>query len=157
MKKAAKKQPKPKPYVGPMWKSPSDVASGRKISPSRTNPKYSIEVSPDGSRTKWGPYEIKKGDSIITATGHQISPIKRPAPKPKPVKDTITSYTNHGPIGTFDRGKYIEKVKPISQNPNSKVNKTKTKATKPVSKKATTAPSKKTVDTKKPMMKSTKK
>lgn len=156
MKKVAKKQPKPKPYVGPMWKAPSDLTSGRKIGPSKTNPNNSIEVHPDGSRTKWGPYKIEK-DSLQTATGYAISPIKRPAPKPKPVKDTITSYTNHGPIGTFDRGKYIEKVKPISQNPNSKVNKTKTKATKPVSKKATSAPSKKTVATKKPMMKSTKK
>ena len=156
MKKAAKKQPKPKPYVGPVWKAPSSITAGSKISPSRNNPKNSIEVNEDGSRTKWGPFKVIN-DSTVAAKGYAISPIKRPAPKPKPVKDTITSYTNHGPIGTFDRGKYIEKVKPISQNPNSKVNKTKTKATKPVSKKATTAPSKKTVATKKPMMKSTKK
>ena len=66
----------------------------------------------------------------MTARGQQISPIKRPAPKPKPVKDTVTSYTNHGPIGTFDRGNYVEKVKPISQNPNSKVNKAKVKGAK---------------------------
>ena len=129
MKKAAKKQPKPKPYAGPMWKAPSEIASGRKVSPSRNNPKYSIEVKPDGTRTKWGPYTIEK-DSTMTARGQQISPIKRPAPKPKPVKDTVTSYTNHGPIGTFDRGNYVEKVKPISQNPNSKVNKAKVKGAK---------------------------
>lgn len=128
MKKAAKKQPKPKPYVGPMWKAPSDVASGRKVSPSRNNLNYSIEVKPDGTRTKWGPYKIENGIQVVR--GQQISPIKRPAPKPKPVKDTVTSYTNHGPIGTFDRGNYVEKVKPISQNPNSKVNKAKVKGAK---------------------------
>lgn len=125
MKKAAKKQPKPKPYVGPMWKDPN----GRKLSPSRNNPNNSIEVNPDGTRTKWGPYK-RVNDSLVTASGQAISPIKRPAPKPKPVKDTVTSYTNHGPIGTFDRGNYVEKVKPISQNPNSKVNKAKVKGAK---------------------------
>ena len=78
----------------------------------------------DGSRTKWGPFEAVN-DSMVVARGEQISPIKRPAPKPKPVKDTVTSYTNYGPIGVFDRGNYVEKVKPISQNPNSKVNKAK--------------------------------
>ena len=128
MKKAAKKQPKPKPYVGPMWKAPSEIASGRKVSPSRNNPKYSIEVKPDGTRTKWGPYTIENNIQVVR--GQQISPIKRPVPKPKPVKDTVTSYTNHGPIGTFDRGNYVEKVKPISQNPNSKVNKAKVKGAK---------------------------
>jgi hypothetical protein len=129
MKKAAKKQPKPKPYVGPVWKAPSRITSGSKISPSRNNPKNSIEVNPDGTRTKWGPYK-RVNDSLVIARGEQISPIKRPAPKPKPVKDTVTSYTNHGPIGTFDRGNYVEKVKPISQNPNSKVNKAKVKGAK---------------------------
>ena len=129
MKKAAKKQPKPKPYVGPIWKAPSEMISGRKVSPSRNNPKYSIEVHEDGSRTKWGPFKIEK-DSIPTARGQVISPIKRPPPKPKPVKDTVRSYTNHGPIGTFDRGNHVEIVKPISQNPNSKVNKAKIKGAK---------------------------
>lgn len=129
MKKVAKKQPKPKQYVGPLWKSPSEMSSGRKIAPSRNNPNNSIEINPDGTRTKWGPYK-KENDSVVVARGQAISPIKRPAPKPKPVKDTVTSYTNHGPIGTFDRGNYVEKVKPISQNPNTKVNKAKIKATK---------------------------
>lgn len=129
MKKVAKKQPKPKPYVGPVWKAPSSITSGSKISPSRNNPKNSIEVNKDGTRTKWGPFQVVK-DSMVVARGEQLSPIKRPAPKPKPVKDTVTSYTNHGPIGTFDRGNYVEKVKPISQNPNSKVNKAKVKGAK---------------------------
>ena len=90
MKKAAKKQPKPKPYVGPIWKAPSEMISGRKVSPSRNNPKYSIEVHEDGSRTKWGPFKIEK-DSIPTARGQVISPIKRPPPKPKPLTDCTTA------------------------------------------------------------------
>lgn len=131
MKKAAKKQPKPKPYTGPLWKDPTVKTQypNSKIGPSKNNPNNTIIVNPDGSRTKYGP-TVKKSDTMISTSGYSISPIKRPAPKPKPVKDTVTSYTNHGPIGTFDRGKYIEKVKPISQNPNSKVNKAKVKGAK---------------------------
>ena len=118
----------------PIWKEKTNNQGYPKYYPSRSNPMNTIQVNEDGSRTKWTP-RVQTDSFRSEASGSPIKSIERPKTK-KPVKDTVTTYSNFKPAGTFDRGRYVEKVKPMSENPKGK-NKKVTSTAKATGKKQT--------------------